>query len=102
MQLKLESGREQALLTQQVEFLNRKIEELQRTSDETTRDFDDKLKRSRQEIFDEAQSQVERVTSEKDLWESKYEQKRKALKDIENSLGRKNSELEKQTNLLRS
>ena len=82
--------------------MNRKIEELQRTSDENQRDFDDKLKRSRQEIFDEAQSQVERVTSEKELWESKYEQKRKALKDIENSLGRKNSELEKQINLLRS
>ena len=28
MQMKLETGREQALLTQQVEFLNRKIEEL--------------------------------------------------------------------------
>jgi hypothetical protein len=45
---------------------------------------------------------VERITSEKELWESKYEQKRKALKDLESSLGRKNGELEKQLNLLKS
>ena len=42
------------------------------------------------------------MTSEKELWESKYEQKRKALKDLENSLGKKNAELEKQNNLLKS
>ena len=53
------------------------------------------MKSSRQEIHDEAQSQVERVSSEKELWESKYEQKRKAFKDLENTLGRKNAELEK-------
>ena len=44
MQLKLESGREQALLTQQVEFLNRKIEEMQKSSEDAQRSFDDKLK----------------------------------------------------------
>jgi len=44
---------------------------------------------------DEAQSQIERITSEKELWENKYEQKRKALKDIELSLNKKNEELEK-------
>jgi hypothetical protein len=33
--------------------------------------------------------------SEKELWENKYEQKRRALKEIEMSLSRANSELEK-------
>ena len=75
---------------------------MQKSSEEAQRSFDDKLKSGRQEIFDEAQSQVERVTSEKELWESKYEQKRKALKELENSLGRKNSELEKQYNALKT
>lgn len=56
MQLKLESGREQALLAQQVEFLNRKIEELQKACEEGQRTFDDKLKIGKQEIHDEAQS----------------------------------------------
>ena len=44
---------------------------------------------------EEAQSQIERITSEKELWENKYEQKRKALKEIEQSLTRTNAELEK-------
>ena len=35
------------------------------------------------DVQDEAQSQIERITSEKELWENKYEQKRKALKEIE-------------------
>lgn len=51
------------------------------------------MKNFRQEISDDAQSQIDRVTGEKELWESKYEQKRKALKEIENSLGRQNSDL---------
>ena len=42
------------------------------------------------------------MTSEKELWETKYEQKRKALKDLENSLSRKNGDLVKQNNLFKS
>lgn len=56
----------------------------------------------RQEIYDDAQAQVERANGEKELWEQKYEQKRKALKDLETSLGQTNSELEKQAALLKS
>jgi len=82
--------------------LNRRIEELQKASEDNQRNFEDRLKSSKQEISDEAQSQIERVTGEKELWESKYEQKRKALKDLEGSLGRKNGDLEKQLNLLKS
>ena len=102
MQMKLESGREQALLSQQVEFLNRKIEDLQRLYEDSQKGFDEKLKASRQEINDEAQAQVERITSEKELWEQKYEQKRKAFKELENSLGAKNIELEQNVNQLKS
>ena len=54
----------------------------------------------RQELSDEAQSQVERVTSEKELWENKYEQKRRALKEIEMSLSKSNNELEKKVQQL--
>ena len=56
MQLKLESGREQALLTQQVEFMNCKIQELQKACDEGQRSFEERLKLSKQEVVDEAQS----------------------------------------------
>ena len=51
---------------------------------------------------DEAQSQIERITSEKELWENKYEQKRKALKEIEQSLSRANADLEKRLSLVQA
>jgi hypothetical protein len=41
---------------------------------------------------------VDRVTSEKELWESKYDQKRRALKDVESSFSKKTMELERSCN----
>ena len=38
--------------------------------------------------------------NEKDIWEQKFEQKRKALKEIEQQFNRENSELEKNLCLL--
>ena len=76
--------------------MNRKNEDLARQKDEIQHVHDERLKTIRQEIYDDSQAQVDRVNSEKELWEQKYEQKRKALKDLENSLGMKNTELEKQ------
>ena len=76
--------------------MNRKNEDLARQKDEIQHVHDERLKTIRQEIYDDSQAQVDRVNSEKDLWEQKYEQKRKALKELENSLGMKNTELEKQ------
>jgi len=37
---------------------------------------------------------VERVNSEKELWENKYEQKRRALKELEMSMSKVNQQLE--------
>ena len=76
--------------------MNRKNEDLARQKDEIQHVHDERLKTIRQEIYDDSQAQVDRVNSEKELWEQKYEQKRKALKELENSLGMKNTELEKQ------
>ena len=102
MQLNLDSSREQALLQQQVEFLNRKNEDLTRQKEEIQLVHDERLKTIRQEIYDDSQAKVDRVNSEKELWEQKYEQKRKALKELENSLGKKNTELEKQCTQLKA
>lgn len=82
--------------------MNRKNEDLQRQKEEIQAAHDERLKSCRQEIYDDAQAQVERANGEKELWEQKYEQKRKALKDLETSLGQTNSELEKQAALLKS
>jgi chromosome segregation ATPase len=40
------------------------------------------------------------VQNERDLWEQKFEQKRKALKEVEQQLNRENAELEKKVCLL--
>ena len=37
----------------------------------------------RQDLQEEGQGNVERIQSERDMWEQKYEQKRRALKEIE-------------------
>ena len=60
------------------------------------------LEHLKADLQDEAQSQIERITSEKELWENKYEQKRKALKDVEQALTRQNGELEKRIGLLQA
>jgi len=54
------------------------------------------LETYRQEIFEDAQASIDRITSEKELWESKYSQKRRAMKDVETSLSKKLQELEMQ------
>ena len=51
-------------------------------------------------MHDENQANCERIQSERDMWEQKFEQKRKALKEIEQQLNRENAELEKKLCLL--
>lgn len=43
---------------------------------------------------------MDRIQSEKDLWEQKYEQKRKSLKETEQRLNRENNDMEKRLCLL--
>ena len=43
MKQKLEFGREQALMKQQIEFQNKKVDELQKQCDDSQRNFDDKI-----------------------------------------------------------
>lgn len=49
----------------------------------------------KQEVEEDKQGQLERVQNERDLWEQKFEQKRRALKETEAQLNKENSELEK-------
>jgi len=38
---------------------------------------------AKKEIAEEKKNQINRLQSEKDLWEQKFDQKRKALKEVE-------------------
>ena len=53
-----------------------------------------RLETYRQEIFEDAQASIDRITSEKELWESKYSHKRRALKEVEQTLTKKLTDLE--------
>lgn len=91
-----------------IEFQNKKIEELQKQCDDNQRFFDDKIStfsfnllgHFKTEVQEESQSQIDRVTSEKEFWENKYEQKRKALKELELALARGQAEHEKKASSL--
>ena len=37
---------------------------------------------------------IQRLNNDKEMWENKYEQKRRALKEVESSLTKQNHELE--------
>mmetsp|Transcript_48651 Transcript_48651/g.35822 ORF Transcript_48651/g.35822 Transcript_48651/m.35822 type:complete len:119 (+) Transcript_48651:113-469(+) len=96
----MDFGRQEALLKQQLEFQRGKLSDLQKQVDDSNRIFDEKLRGLKSEVQEEANAQIERVTSEKELWENKYEQKRRALKELEMSMSKVNQQLEGKVNSL--
>ena len=103
-------GRDQALSQQSIEFLQRKLNDLQSAYDEKSHLFNTKLgkwyfankniEETHKEWQEEGSQQLERIQNEKQMWEQKFEQKRKALLDLEQRFSRENSELEKKLVLL--
>lgn len=87
-------GRDQALSKQSIEFLQNKISELTEQLDQKTTLFENRISIIRQEIHDQYQVDLERAKSEKEMWEQKLEQKKKAFKESEQSLNREKDELE--------
>ena len=55
---------------------------------------------AKQELVEDKQSLVTRLQNERDLWEQKFDAKRKAMKELELTLNRENSELEKKLCIL--
>ncbi len=76
-------SKEQALSQQSIEFLQSKIEEMQAQFDEKTQFYEGKLANFRNEASDELASQLERMKSEKELWEQKCEGRKQTVKDLE-------------------
>lgn len=62
--------------------------------------YEQKLNVVRQDLSEENQGHIDRIQNERDVWEQKFEQKRKALKEIEQQLNRENAELEKKLCIL--
>eukprot|EP01022_Parablepharisma_sp_SALTPOND_P029008 TRINITY_DN722_c0_g1_i1.p1 TRINITY_DN722_c0_g1~~TRINITY_DN722_c0_g1_i1.p1 ORF type:complete len:1467 (-),score=323.46 TRINITY_DN722_c0_g1_i1:3360-7760(-) len=96
MQKKLESSRESALLKQQAEFLNNKIKELQATIEDITKRYEEKLQLMKQENSQQLKDTIDRLSKDKEQYEQKYEQKRKALKELESNITKQTNKLEKE------
>ena len=66
-------SRDQALNKQSIEFLQRRIEEMQSQHEEKIQVYEQKMTNCRQELQDENNSTYERIKNERDMWEQKYE-----------------------------
>jgi hypothetical protein len=54
----------------------------------------------REELLRDTSEKVARIQAEKDLSDAKYEQKRKALKDLESNLNKQTSQMERERAVL--
>jgi len=97
---KIDLGKKVALATQQNQFLNHRIEELTRQLDYSQKKLDERLQLQRDEYDKEIGGLKEKFNEEKTYLESKYETKRKALKEIERSYAEKIAVVENSKGIL--
>lgn len=94
-QRRIEFERDKALKTQQLQFQEQRINELTKQLDDTIKRYDERLKLEREELLRDTSEKVTRIQVEKEQSDIKYEQKRKALKDLESHLNKQTSQMER-------
>jgi hypothetical protein len=99
-QRKIEFEREKALKTQQLQFQEQRITELSRQVEDTIRRYEERLRNEREDLIRDSQDKVTRVTQEKETAEAKYDQKRKAHKELEAALARLSAANERERAIL--
>jgi len=99
-QKKIEFERDKALKSQQLQFQEQRITELSRQLEDTIKRYEERLRNEREELIRDSQDKVTRITAEKEAVEVKYDQKRKALKDIEANLARVTASMERERAVL--
>lgn len=97
---KLEFTRENALLKQQIEFLNKKIDELTKGNDDAQKRYEEKLFGLRTEVEKDFQEKFDRAKIEKEELEAKLLMKKKELKDLEQTFVKQNNAIEKEKTIL--
>jgi len=93
---KLEFTRESALLKQQIEFLNKKIDELHKSNEDGANKYEDRLFRLRADIEKDLNDKFERIKKEKEDLESKLIAKKKELRDAEQTFVKQSNLIEKE------
>jgi hypothetical protein len=61
---------------------------LSRQLEDTIKRYEERIRSDREELQKDMAEKVQRIQSEKDASDAKYEQKRKALKDLESSINK--------------
>jgi hypothetical protein len=93
---KSEYGKELALAKQELEFQAKRIAELGKIKDDTERRLQDTVSSLKEDRVKESAEQAERLALEKDTLERKLAQKRKELKDTEETYLKQVTALEKE------
>jgi len=88
------------LKSQQLQFQEQRITELSRQLEDTIKRYEERLRNEREELIRDSQDKVTRVTAEKEAVEVKYDQKRKALKEIETNLAKVTASMERERAVL--
>lgn len=99
-QRKIEFERDKALKGQQLQFQDQRIQELTRQLEETIKRYDERIRSDREEWQRDMAEKIQRITAEKEASDAKYEQKRKALKDLESSINKQTSSMEREKAVL--
>lgn len=97
---KLEFTRESALLKQQIEFLNKKIEDLQKNIEESQKRYEERLFGLRSEVEKDLNEKFDRLKKEREELEAKLLQKKKEVRDLEQTFIKQNNLMEKEKTTL--
>jgi len=97
---KLELIRETALLKQQIDFLNNKIEEHVKTNEEYKKEYSSTIHSLKMESEKEINRRIEIISKEKEDLNEKLNKKRKELRDLEQAFLKQTCFIEKDKNLL--
>lgn len=96
MQKNLESGRDKALTQQKIEFQEKKIEELLKALADSSSSYHEKLESQKSELGQEIDAKISKITVEKENILQKFNEKKKAMKDLEKVTLKKITELERE------
>ena len=81
--------------------MNKKIEDLQKGNEDTVSRYEERIAQQRTEYQQDLAQTLDRLTSDKDALDMKYETKRKALKEMEQNLNKRIHEFEREEAILR-
>jgi hypothetical protein len=97
---KLEFTRETALLKQQIEFLNTKLDEQVRVNEENQREYEESIISIKNDLTKDFSEKLEIVQKEKEDLLEKLNKKKKELRDLEQTFLKQTCLIEKEKNVL--